>query len=243
MISREEINSFSLDINILSEEEKEDTRLHDELLKLTLADYKKLTYDFRMMAQAIDKLPSVMFQGTLLNMTVSENGISIQINKDIQFPVTISEDEPKNQAFSEESISKISNDLNYIIGILTARLDSIMTNVEIFLDIRTYLKKSTIENYCIKNDLKKTITDTFNKEQIKLTGLKIESTSDVIRKEYVITEHIEEIESNNILKIIYKLNYDREFIPIDINTIIDDSLKDVSKMISIMGLIDVDKTE
>ncbi|MCW4049202.1 MAG: hypothetical protein NWE89_05635 [Candidatus Bathyarchaeota archaeon] len=235
MISRNEIESFSLNIGFLSDEEKEETRLSDVLLNITLSDYNKLTYDFTMMAQAFNRLPAVMFQGTFSNMNISEHGISVTIQKEAQYPEQISDKTKDIQPFNEESINKITNDVNYLIGVISSKLGSIRTEIDILLDIRTNLNKPTIENHCLNNDFKKKVDSIYIKEEIKLTGLKIESKTDEIKKGYVITERVKEKESDNELVIIYSYNSSRVTFPININSVINESIKDVIKITNVLN--------
>jgi hypothetical protein len=190
----------------------------------SLAEAKRnLMTDVRFL-EFIENIPAVSFQSENTQLQIGKKGVRLTIRK--------KEGEPKetkeSPTFSKESLSKLSNDINLLLGIFMSS---------------SSIRSKKFESKCealieAKNITKNPIILTFREncfESLEQLGKEIDITGSVIEfRDTTTNEHVsidfDYVKEDNKLKLDVECKAERELKGIDLNEIVDHVIQTANAM-------------
>lgn len=232
-ISREKLEMFSLAINV----EKEEDGFIEEINKLTVSDFNKISFDVGFIQKAMDNISEITFQKDKFSFKFKNDGLQIRFsNEDRVVPIDVEEGygekEEVESLFNVDLISKLNNDFNFYLGMMFSKINEKTYKKIITGKVNIEISEPTIQQSCFNNEKISMLNTKEKGKKYSAYGVRIKCIFDDNEIKYNIIENGDE----NTTSIWYTMESFQDKKIIDLNNEIDYMLMKINDLISSMEI-------
>ena len=215
----------------LKEKEDEIKQFSEEIEKIKLSDFKKISFPLVSIMEKLEDMPLISFQHDFCNLMIFRDSLSISIKKEEEIIFLPEEKEEKMEIFQfdNESVGKFSNDFNFLLGMLLSSFNRTDFIVNKRMRINIDIKDPMVQKTCIQSERLKELEHIKEDSVFRIYGIRLERIDKDSRKNtYTINEDYE----NKKASIIYTSEQEGEIKAINLNDDIDLILGDVRQILN-----------